>query len=169
MKIYFESQFVVFFIFISIGLVLQACSLFVGSDGKDGEVFLSIDWTQEPEYYTDTNPAIPGNLQRGFFYKTDPGSYEFEYAFDDGFGWEGTYTIREAEPGESGSFFRSDGDDGKDAYYSIILTYNGIIFENEYKTISDSGVQNDLVLISALNGNFILEISMYPAKPEKSF
>lgn len=147
-------------ILVCLCIFFASCSLFMGSDGKDGEVFLSIDWIEQPEYYTDSNPAIPNNFQRGFSYKTEPGDYNFEYAFEDGYGWEGIYTIREAEPGESGSFFRNDDSDGKDAFYSIVLTYNGMIFENEYKTIIGSDKEDEIIFISASAGNFVLDIVM---------
>lgn len=152
-------------VIVLVAFLTQSCSLFVGSDGKDGEVFISIDWTDEPVYYTDTNPAISDNFQRGVNYQTDPRSYEFEYAFEDDYGWTGTYTIRRAEPGESGSFFRNDGEDGSDAFYSLLLTYQGVVFENEYKTRMPSEKNKTTKVITAASGNYIIELEMTPIEP----
>lgn len=152
-------------VIILVAFLTQSCSLFVGSDGSDGEVFISVDWTDEPEYYTDSNPAITDNFQRGVDYQSDPGSYEFEYAFEDDYGWIGTYTIRKAEPGDAGSFFRNDGEDGSDAFYSLLLTYQGVVFENEYKSRKPSDPNKITKVITAASGIYIIELEMTPFDP----
>ncbi len=120
-----------------ISLNFGGCSLFIGSDGEDGQTFLSIDWIDQPEYYTDDNPSIAINFERGAEYETEPGSYNFEYGYSDGFGWSGIYIIEEAEPGENGSALWKDGADGQHLFYRMLLSYNGSSFNNEYhsKTI----------------------------------
>lgn len=110
-----------------------SCSLVVGDDGTNGSAFLAIDWVEQPEYYTDTNPAIPTNLAKNNFYLTETGTFDFEYGYSDGFGWEGYYIIERGEPGIKGDFFRKNGSDGKDNYYTLLLTYNGSQYDNYYE------------------------------------
>lgn len=148
---------------------LLSCSLFIGSDGKYGNTFLAIDWVEEPIYYFDTNPEIPSNFQRSYYYKIESGVYEFEYAYADGFGWRGTYTIRESEPGESGSLFFNDGADGRDTHYSMILTYNGIILDKEHKVITSNKNKNELIITATISNKYTLVIDMYSFQTVKEY
>lgn len=149
---------------LSLVLVISSCSLFVGDDGQDGQPYLAIDWIERPAYYQDSNPSIPDNFQRSHFYETQTGTYTFEYAYEDGFGWEGHYVIKEAEPGESGSFFRSDGADGKDNYYTLLLSYHGSSFDNEYRKAILSGVKEYEVPF----GQYVFKIVKQPISPDAS-
>lgn len=110
-----------------------SCSLFTGSDGDDGRIHLAIDWIEQPVYYTDTNPSIPQSFVRKQFYPTEPGVYSFEYAFDDEFGWEGFYELKEAEPGKNGKVFWKNGRDGKSVFYTLMLSYRGTGIDNYYE------------------------------------
>jgi hypothetical protein len=116
-----------------LALLLSACSLFEGESGIDGQVNLAIDWIEQPVFYTDSNPSIPSNLVRGRFYVSETGRYSFQYAYDDEFGWEGFYELQQAEPGQSGKFFRKDGRDGQSAYYTLLLSYRGASLDNYYE------------------------------------
>jgi len=145
-------------------LLISSCSLFVGDDGQDGLPYLAIDWIERPAFYQDSNPSIPDNYKRGHFYETQTGTYSFEYAYEDGFGWEGHYVIKEAEPGESGSFFRSDGGDGKDNYYTLLLSYHGSSFDNEYRKSVLPSVQEYEVLF----GRYVFKIVKQRIYPDAS-
>ena len=142
-----------------------SCSLFVGDDGKNGLPYLAINWIEEPEYYNDSNPDIPNSFDRGKYYETQPGTYSFEYAYEDGYGWEGHYTIKKAEPGEKGTFFRNDGKDGKDNYYTLMLSYHGTEYDNRYRKSANLDTYKYKVRI----GSYVIEVfkqKIYPDKPE---
>ena len=136
-------------------VMLTSCTLFNGSDGDDGSIHLAIDWIEQPVYYTDTNPAIPQGFVRNRFYQSLPGTYSFTYAFDDEFGWEGFYQLKEAEPGEAGKLLWKDGKDGMSAFYTLLLTYRGTDLDNYYeKQLPDDGVD----FTQIIEGAFIITI-----------
>lgn len=132
-----------------------SCSLIEGDDGTDGTLQLAIDWIEQPVYYTDTNPAIPENLVRKQFYESLPGSYSFAYAFDDEFGWEGFYELKEAEPGSAGKPLWKDGEDGRNAFYTLLLSYHGTEIENYYEKRANS---REFFTTEAIVGGFIITI-----------
>lgn len=139
-------------------ILFTSCSLFIGEDGQDGQVFLAFDWALQPSNYADNNPDTPLFPDKLEFYQVLPGEYEFSYLFDDGFGWEGTYTIMEAEPGQEGYAFREDGRDGRDSRYILFLSYQGAILTNEVTDLQKiSRTQTRLHI-----GTYIIEISQKP-------
>jgi len=95
--------------------------------------YIAIDWKEKPSYYADDNPSIPGQIEKGIFYETTPQLAHFEYGYQDGYGWRGTYQIMSGEPGAKGKVFWQKGKDGQDNYYTLILSYYGSRFTNEYR------------------------------------
>lgn len=100
--------------FISVVLVqlTAGCEL-----GVDGETFLAYSWTSSPQYIYDENPSTPSWITNGEYFRTDEGSYYFEYTAWDGSDWWGKYTIT-AEPGELFT-------DGAPTYFEIALYSSG--------------------------------------------
>ena len=107
-------------------LLLLGC----GSDGKPGDVFIAINWIGLPMYYNDTNPSVPQTFYAGTYYPAVEGTFTFVYQAWDGSNWSGSYTIS-ADPGEDGGFFPwSDGEDGKDRYFTLWLLSDGPLVES---------------------------------------
>lgn len=135
-----------------------SCSLIIGNDGNNGSPHLAIDWIEDPEYYTDNNPSIPTGLTKNSFYPTQTGTFDFEYGYSDGFGWEGYYIIKQGEPGEKGKSFRKNGKDGKDNFYTLLLTYHGSEFDNYY----EKRISQDERFFEVQSGGYILQVYMRP-------
>src|SRR6056297_2927998 len=113
-----------------ISLFIFSCSLISSDEAEDGIPYIAIDWIEEPEYYIDDNSSIPTPFEKDTYYDTIPQTVSFEYAYSDGFGWQGTYTIKKAESGRDGKFLGNDSKDGRDSYYKLILSYSGSNFRN---------------------------------------
>lgn len=105
---------------------ISACILLFfscGRDGSDGRSYIAFDWDWYVDTYWDNNPSVPSTINRNVEYKSNAGTFSFEYGCSDGLGsswyWEGNYTIRinEGEPGE----LLYDGKDGKNRHYSVFL------------------------------------------------
>jgi hypothetical protein len=59
---------------VAAALALGACWM-----GRDGDVYLSFDWTYAPEWFVTTDPSLPDTIYRRAIYPTEEGSYYFEY------------------------------------------------------------------------------------------
>ena len=117
-------------VFILLSVIVINC----GSDGVDGDAYLSFEWDWYVDGYGDDNPGIPSSISENVNYKVNPGTYEFAYVCSDGEGnswyFDGTYKIKIEEGTEGG--FLTDGDDGDDKYYTLDL--DGIYGASLYKT-----------------------------------
>ena len=116
-----------------------------GDDGDDGNSYTAIDWVYAPISYWDDNPGIPYGFNRGEYYLTQAGTYNFEYIAWDGSGYIGTYTIT-IDEGEDGNLF-FDGDDGEDWYFTFwlyswgpIINTNSLMLEEETEKGLNAGL-----------------------------
>jgi hypothetical protein len=93
-----------------------------GDDGKDGKPYLKLSWDGAVLYYLDDIPGTPDPVYNNTYYECAPGTYTFEYIHgnNDDYIWSGTITMTKGKDGEDGGLF-SDGDDGDDIYYEIML------------------------------------------------
>ena len=101
-----------------------------GRDGDDGDAYIALNWVYAPNYYWDNNPAIPIVFYRGAYYRSSPGAYDFGYEAYEGSQWVGTYTIA-IDKGEDGGLF-TDGDDGRDRYFTLWLYSSGPSLNEDY-------------------------------------
>lgn len=148
--------------------ILSSCTLFFPNEGEDGAPYLAIDWIERPVYYQDDNPAIPQNPERNFFYKTETGTFDFKYEYEDGFGWEGKYVIKKGEPGEQASFLFHNPKDGRDNYYTLLLSYHGTDFSNEYRKHVASKQHPDhldnYLYYEIRSGDYVFQVHKKPLK-----
>lgn len=111
-------------------LLLLALFTSCGDDGESGEASIAIDWVGRPNYYDDTNPAIPQVFYPGQYYHAVVGTFTFLYEAWDASVWSGSYTVS-LDPGEDGGFFPwDDGEDGEDKYFTLWLLSTGPYFES---------------------------------------
>jgi len=109
-------------------LFFFSCTGDDGADGKDGDVYIALDWVSDITFIF-SDPNIPQTIWKNQFYLTIPGSYSFSYISWDGSSWTGTYDLNteEGEPGEPGEFMKDgeDGEDGEDWCVTIGLWSSG--------------------------------------------
>jgi len=116
-------------------LMLTGC----GKDGRDGSVFLQLDYAYLPLAYADNNADIPSSFSYNVYYECYAGTYSFHYTAWDGSTWSGTYTLS-INYGQQGRLF-SDGADGRDTYYTLFLYADGPSF-----SLQKSRLQNERAL-----------------------
>ncbi len=103
-------------------LFLSGC----GAAGETGKAFIALDWVYKPQYFAGDNNALVGSIEKGKFYRTQPGKYYFEYIAFEGSGYYGTYTIT-VKKGEGGGFL-TPGKDGRDSRFTLTLLSTGPTF-----------------------------------------
>ena len=138
---------VLYIILISLfSLTVFSCS---GEDGKDGNAYVSINWSYAPTYYYDTNSSIPYTFYNGINYKSLPGTYSYRYTAWSGDSWSGYYTIT-INSGEKGTFnillLPKDGSNGEDSYFSLWLYSFGPSFYNSREKINRELSNNNKTL-----------------------
>lgn len=120
-------------------LVLACAGLFMlagcGKDGKDGNVFLQLDYATMPLAYSDNNSDIPYSFNYNVYYECYAGTYSFHYTAWDGSMWNGTYTLT-INYGQQGNLF-SDGADGRDKFYTLFLYSSGPSFSFQKRLQQD--------------------------------
>ena len=101
------------------------CSMFMGQDGEDGDVYIAYSWVVGPFTWWTNDPALAGEIYiiNGRYYPALPGTYDFQYQSWDGSVWEGSYTIY-VDEGKPGMFF-TDGADGEDLYFELLCLSTG--------------------------------------------
>jgi len=104
-----------------------------GKDGLDGDSYISFEWDWYVDSYTDDNSSTPSTINENTYYQVYPGTYYFSYECSDldgnFWGFDGSYHIYINE-GEPGSFL-TDGDNGKDNYFTLSLSGSGYDFYNK--------------------------------------
>jgi len=133
-------------------LMLAGC----GKDGRDGNVFLQLDYAILPLAYADNNSDIPYSFSYNVYYECYAGTYSFHYTAWDGSTWSGTYTLS-INYGQQGTLF-SDVADGRDTYYTLFLYASGQSFsfqktllQNERALAKQRGVVPDDKTSSSIN------------------
>jgi hypothetical protein len=94
-----------------------------GKDGKDGKPYIKLDWIGAGiQYFLSNIPGLPDPIIRDTYYKSQTGTYTFEYVHNDrpGVKWTGEITLEKGTDGKDGGLF-SDGDDGDDIFYELDL------------------------------------------------
>ena len=138
---------VLYIILISLfSLTVFSCS---GEDGKDGNAYVSINWSYAPTYYNDTNSSIPYIFYNGRNYKSLPGTYSYQYTAWSGDTWSGYYTItiNSGEKGKSNLLIiPKDGSNGTDSYFSLWLYSFGSSFYNSREKINRELSNNNKTL-----------------------
>ncbi len=150
----------------SIVLLLSGC----GDDGADGSVSIQLNHVDQPLSYWDNNPGIPNSFYYKTFYRCSPGTYNFEYTDWDEGEWSGTYTLT-VNKGKKHSGF-SDGDDGKDKFYTLNLfsigpsiSYTESAYKKELALVKKRGItsssQDSECSKTILSGKFTLDQRVY--------
>jgi hypothetical protein len=121
--------------------LLALCFVFgCGIDGREGTSYLAFNWDWYVDSYWDNNPGVPSTINAFSDYRVNPRTYSYEYACSDGlgdyWGYEGTYSIRFNNSGESASLFR-DGDNGRDRYHLFFLGGFGSTFSVDERSIPE--------------------------------
>ncbi|MFK7756293.1 MAG: hypothetical protein AB8B53_05100 [Flavobacteriales bacterium] len=131
-----------------------------GPRGQNGNVYYGIDYDYNPPYsYWDNNNSIPNNPFFGEFYRSNRGTYDFEYFINPWEYWYGTYTLHR-NLGEPGGAYNTPGRDGDDTYLLLICNDNGFYFEGWdeclcYRTQNEDGSIN-ITGSDELHGKFEL-------------
>ena len=113
------------------GMLLPVLALVAGLQGcyyeeqfRHGEVYLALEPAPEQyvKYYWDSNPSMPYYYEWGYFYHTQPGTFDYEYALADGWVYYGTYQLERDLGSSGGPGYAAY--DGQDRYYSFYC-YSG--------------------------------------------
>lgn len=125
---------------------LSSCITLIdqGPRGNDGKVYYGIDYDYSTPYsYWDNNPNIPNNPYFGEMYRTERGTYDFEYFINPYEYWYGTYRLYQNN-GAPGGNYGEPGANGADTYFLMICNENGFYSEeweecNCYRTAEADG------------------------------
>lgn len=127
-----------------------------GPNGRNGLAYYGIDFDHHPPYsYWDNNKSIPYNPIIGEYYRSAPGTYQFEYFINEFDYWYGTYQIWENRGGPGGYNGRP-GIDGVDNYLMMICNPNGFY---EYRENWKMNTNEPLVIDQQI-GNFYYKITI---------
>jgi len=117
---------------IALALFLSSCIIVTdyGPNGMSGKTYFGIDYDYNAPYsYWDNNPSTPGSPFFGEYYRSHPGTYQFEYFVNPFEYWYGTYQLR-TNPGQPGQPYGEPGRDGTDNYLLMICNDDGFYFES---------------------------------------
>ena len=120
-----------FWLLLTIGVFMTSCVVYTdqGPKGPDGKVYFGIDYDYNPPYsYWDNNSSVPLNPYFGEVYRTEEGTYDFEYFINPWEYWWGTYTLYENE-GEWGGANNTPGLPGDDTFFLLICNDDGFYHE----------------------------------------
>jgi hypothetical protein len=132
-------------------LLILSCQK--GDEPYPGMAFVALAWeVTEPEYLEMENPFIPPVFYWDWFYRIDPGVY---YIYYEGrhrvggkinpFAWELEYEIWEYE-GKRGRHYWQDGENGPDAYFTIVCSPFGPEVYHEKYTPEKSLLPDERIL-----------------------
>ena len=116
----------------ALAMLLTGCIIVsdYGPNGRSGKVYFGIDYDYNAPYsYWDNNPSTPNNPFFGEFYRSHPGTFEFEYFVNPFEYWYGTYQLR-VNPGQPGQPYGEPGRDGADNYLLLICNSDGFYFDS---------------------------------------
>lgn len=100
-----------------------------GPNGRDGKAFFGVDYDyHEPYSYWDNNPSLPNQIWYGELYRSNPGTYDFEYFINQDEYWYGTYSLR-INLGEPGQPYNQAGLDGENTNLLLICNENGFYYD----------------------------------------
>lgn len=119
--------------------IVSLCFLLLTGCTQEGQSFIAIHWDNDPFSYSDNNPGTPAELEKGEYYHSETGGYEFTYTASDSSVWSGNYSITAKKEGllDSGARDASH-------YYSkfnLSCKATGPSFYEDYSTSSKSSVQ----------------------------
>jgi len=147
-----------------LGSVLTGCIIIeemdYGDHGRDGKAYFGIDYdTFEPYSYWDNNPSLPYSPWYGEMYRSNPGTYNFEYFINQDEYWYGTYTLRinHGQPGQANNI---PGLDGTDTYLLLICNRNGFYFEDWENCACTRTSTEDSQTIEMDHGDYKFSIEM---------
>lgn len=127
-----------------------------GPNGRDGLAYYGIDVDRFPIYsYWDNNNAIPYNPILGQYYRTQPGTYQFEYFINEVEYWYGTYQVW-VNRGGLGRPNGRPGYDGADTYLMMICNPNGFYEYRENYRMNE----NEPLVIDKQIGEFHYKITI---------
>lgn len=148
----------------TLGSVLTGC-IFIeemeyGPHGRDGKAYFGIDYdTFEPYSYWDNNPSLPNNPWFGEMYRSNQGTFDFEYFINQNEYWYGTYTLR-VNRGTPGQPNNVAGFDGNDTYLLLICNRNGFYFEDWENCGCTRSTSEDEQVIEMDHGDYKFTIQM---------
>lgn len=140
-------------------LFLSSCVIVDNSPGpcgRDGLAYYGIDYDQYPPYsYWDNNNSLPYNPVLGQYYRTAPGTYDFEYFINRHEYWYGTYQIwiNRGEPGRPNG---RPGMDAPDNYLMMICNPNGFYEYRENWKVNE----NEPLVIDQQIGEFHYKLTI---------
>ncbi|NQX90705.1 MAG: hypothetical protein HRT74_00920 [Flavobacteriales bacterium] len=117
-----------------ISMMLTGCIVVAdyeyGPHGNDGRAYFGVDYDHfEPYSYWDNNFSTPDQMWYGEMYRSQPGTYDFEYFINEDEYWYGTYSLY-VNAGQPGQPYNQPGLDGEDTNLLLICNYNGFYFES---------------------------------------
>jgi len=117
-----------------------------GGSYRHGDVYLALEPDQDRwvKYYWDNNPSVPEQYEWGYFYPTESGLFEYEYALGDGWVYYGTYYLERELGNAGGPGYASS--DGQDRYYSFYC-YSGGGF-SDYMYLRSQGVDRSAQVLT---------------------
>jgi len=143
-------------------IALHSCIVVAeyGPPGRDGKAFYGIDYDFNPPYsYWDNNPSLPSAPFFGEYYRSNPGTYSFEYFINPTDYWYGTYRIH-INRGQAGQPMGEPGADGMDTYLMMICNDDGFYFENSDNHWCDIREENGVHYIEIDQGEYRFSIEM---------
>lgn len=133
-----------------------------GYDGRPGQAFLELDWTNhQPDYLWTNNTAIPAVFRYGNYYESWAGTYDLYYegTFYDGccpvdYFWDVVFEIW-IHPGTLADC-GYNGLDGADSFLSLVLDPYGPI---EYRTnkTGEGAAADDMKILSQTDKEIVVE------------
>jgi hypothetical protein len=112
---------------ITLIIALASTLLFsCGTDGEDGQYYISVSNNACIMDYTDNNSCVPYGMSYNYYYGpcSNTGSKTYTFHYCSGSGWTGSYSVY-INSGEDKKTFK-DGADGADRYYDIDLDGDGL-------------------------------------------
>ncbi|MGB0424846.1 MAG: hypothetical protein ACPGED_10995 [Flavobacteriales bacterium] len=131
-----------------------------GPNGRDGKAFFGVDYDYHAPYsYWDNNPSLPNQIWYGELYRSNRGTYDFEYFINQDEYWYGTYTLR-INQGEPGQPYNQPGLDGEDSNLLLICNDNGFYFEtwDDCDCYQTKSANHQVIEINEGKYNFTLEM-----------
>jgi hypothetical protein len=152
-----------------------------GDDGRPGRAYLALHWEVDmPDYLNAGTPDIPATFEWGRYYRAFPGWYTLYYegSFFNGqnnvnYAWDMEYEIYEMA-GSKGTYY-SDGDDGPDAFFDLVLSPFGPFIEEYISNKMAPGAtleiieeSDDLTVLKMENNTYGIRMNIRKAEPGRA-